>query len=279
MVINNLYRREDGTGIVPEIAVSADGSSVSAECRVAREHSLEVFVNEKRILKLACTPSDLAELVLGRLISEGFVKRTDAVEMIYICSSGKRARVFLKESADMVLNLRQEVEEVPTCCTENRVFLRNGNAKTIELQRGEETAHKNLPAVKLQKTQWESEWIFALAREFVSGSRIHNVTQGTHSCYLSVRGEILFTAEDIGRHNAMDKAIGYAAMHDLKPEACILYTTGRVSTDMVKKAIMSRIPVLVSKSVPTDTAVELARAYDLTLICKAWPDRYEIFHA
>lgn len=277
MVIKNLYRWEEGSRIVPEIAVSVDGSSVPAECRVAREHSLEVFLNENRILKLACTPSNLAELVLGRLISEGFVERTEDIEMIYICSSGKRARVFLKEG--MELNLRRGVEEVPTCCTENRVFLRNGNAKTIELQSGEETVHEYLPVVKLQKTEWESEWIFALAREFVSGSKIHNVTQGTHSCYLSVRGEILFTAEDIGRHNAMDKAIGYAAMHKLKPEACILYTTGRVSTDMVKKAILSRIPVLVSKSVPTDTAVELARAYGLTLICKAWPDRYEIFHS
>lgn len=77
----------------------------------------------------------------------------------------------------------------------------------------------------------------------------------------------------------MDKVIGYAVMQGLKREECILYTTGRVSTDMVKKAILSRIPVLVSKSVPTDAAVEMARAYGLTLICKAWPDRYEIFHS
>ena len=56
-----------------------------------------------------------------------------------------------------------------------------------------------------------------------------------------------------------------------------MYTTGRVPTDMTRKVIASRIPVLVSKSVPTDAAVEMARRYNLTLICKAWPDRYEIF--
>ena len=89
-----------------------------------------------------------------------------------------------------------------------------------------------------------------------------------------MKGEILFAAEDIGRHNAMDKVIGYAAMQGLQREECILYTTGRVPTDMIKKVVMSQIPVLVTKAVPTDAAVEMARACNLTLICKAWPDRY-----
>lgn len=94
-----------------------------------------------------------------------------------------------------------------------------------------------------------------------------------------MKGNILYTCEDIGRHNAMDKAIGYAAIQGLQPEDCILYTTGRISTDMVRKAIASGIPVLVTKAVPTDAAIEMARTYNLTLICKAWSDRYEIFNA
>ena len=251
------------------MAVNADGSVAGRECRIVSEHAMEVFVAEKLVMKLVCTPSDLVELVMGRMISEGYIQSAEDVEMIYICSSGKRARIFLKESAGYGLELKPAAEEVPTCCTENQVFLRKIR----------QDGSRDLPVPKLPKAQWKSEWIFALANEFVSGSQIHKVTQGTHSCYLSAGGELLFAAEDIGRHNAMDKAIGYAVMQGLKREACILYTTGRVSTDMVKKAILSRIPVLVSKSVPTDAAVEMARAYDLTLICKAWPDRYEIFHS
>ena len=230
---------------------------------------MELYIAEKLVMKLVCTPSNLVELVIGRIISEGYIQLAEDVEMLYICSSGKRARIFLKESAGYGMELKPTAEEVPTCCTDNQVFLRkigqNGSC--------------DLPVAKLRKAQWKSEWIFALAKEFVSGAQIHKATQGTHSCYLSAGGELLFAAEDIGRHNAMDKAIGYAVMQGLKREACILYTTGRVSTDMVKKAILSRIPVLVSKSVPTDAAVEMARAYDLTLICKAWPDRYEVFHS
>lgn len=278
MIIENLFQSGEVSSLVPETAVNADGTRASGDCRIVSEHSMDVFLDESRILKLVCTPSNLVELVVGRMISEGYIGTIDDVEMLYICSSGKRARVFLKESARKALNLTRAIEEVPTCCTDNRVFLRNENPIHAQLRSDGSEEHQDLHVPILHKAEWKSEWIFALANEFVSGSKIHKATQGTHSCYLSVNGEILFAGEDIGRHNAMDKVIGYAAMHGLNREACILYTTGRVPTDMVKKVIMSRIPVLVSKSVPTDAAVEMARAYNLTLICKAWPDRYEIFH-
>lgn len=271
MIIKNLFHTAQVAKLVSETAVNADGSIVNTECRVVSEHSMELFLDENLVMKVVCTPSDLVELVIGRMISEGYIESTDDVEMVYICSSGKRARVYLKESAGAALKLAQTVEEEPTCCTDNQVFLRNVKPADTNL-RGRARIRK------LEKPEWKSQWIFALANEFASGSRIHKATQGTHSCYLSVKGEILFAGEDIGRHNAMDKAIGYAAMQGLKPENCILYTTGRVPTDMVKKVVMARIPVLVTKAVPTDAAVEMARAYNLTLICKAWPDRYEIFH-
>lgn len=118
---------------------------------------------------------------------------------------------------------------------------------------------------------------FALVNQFVSDSEIHRATQGTHSCYLSVNGELHFSVEDIGRHNAIDKAIVYAVMRGFKREDCILYTTGRVSTDMARKVIVSGFPILVSKSVPTNAAVNMARTNNLVLICKAWPDQFEVF--
>ena len=262
MLINNLFRTEETSILVSEISVDKDGNTSNRECRIVKEHFLELFVNERLVMKLVCTPSNLVELVIGRMISEGYIESTDDVDYIYICESGKHVRVFLQESAAEKLKLTQAVEEAATCCTDNKIFLNNSNLRKTELR----------------KAEWNSEWIFGLANEFASGSRIHKATQGTHSCYLGVKGEILFAAEDIGRHNAMDKAIGYAAMQGLQRENCILYTTGRVPTDMVKKVVTSQIPVLVTKAVPTDAAVEMARAYNLTLICKAWPDRYEIFN-
>lgn len=265
MTVKNLFRSGEVSRIVPQTTVTGDGSCQYGVCSVVCEHFLELFINERLALKLVCTPSNLVELVMGRMISEGYIESTENVQMLYICSSGRQAKVFLKESAGAALELARAVEEVPSCCTDNRVLLRNVNGEKQQLQR-------------LEKAQWKPEWIFALANAFAAGSEIHKATRGAHSCYLSAGGEIRFTGEDIGRHNAMDKAIGYAAMEGLRREECILFTSGRVPTDMVRKVIAARIPVLVSKSVPTDAAVELARAYGLTLICKAGPDRYEIFH-
>ena len=117
-----------------------------------------------------------------------------------------------------------------------------------------------------------------MAKDFVKDSKIHRRTQGTHSCYLVVEGEVVFQAEDLGRHNAMDKAIGYAVRNGYNRQDCMLFTTGRVPTDMVQKVVFAGIPILVSKSVPTDEAVAMAQRYNLTLICKAWPDKFQLYH-
>lgn len=257
MIINNQFEAVDAAGKVSEIIVNADGSRETGQRRIVSEHFVDLFINEKLVVKLVCTPANLVELAVGRMVSEGYIDSADEVESIYICNFGSKIKVFLKKEPDLM----ETVENEPTCCTGNQVLMTNAGR---ELQR-------------LQKADWKSEWIFGLAGEFASGSRIHRATQGTHSCYLSVNGEVIFASEDIGRHNAMDKVIGYIVMNGIKREQCILYTTGRVPTDMVKKVIASRIPVLVSKAVPTDAAVEMARRYNLTLICRAWPDRYEIF--
>ena len=94
--------------------------------------------------------------------------------------------------------------------------------------------------------------------------------------YLANRERILYVREDIGRHNAFDKAIGSALIDGVDLSQCLLYTSGRVPTDMVVKAIRARLPLLVSKKVATDKTVEVARSLNLTLICRAMPDSFDV---
>jgi len=82
--------------------------------------------------------------------------------------------------------------------------------------------------------------------------------------------------EDIGRHNAFDKVVGWALLNGVDLAKCMLYTSGRVPSDMASKAIRAGIPILVSKSVATDQGVALARAYGLTLICEAKPMQFDL---
>ena len=112
---------------------------------------------------------------------------------------------------------------------------------------------------------------------FADGMPLHSVTFATHSCLLARRDEILFSCEDIGRHNALDKVIGYALRHQIDLTECMVYSSGRIPTDMAMKAIYAGIPVLSSKASPTTEAIELAKAYHLTLICAARRDRMKVF--
>ena len=81
------------------------------------------------------------------------------------------------------------------------------------------------------------------------------------------RGHIFCACEDIGRHNALDKAVGSVMLADVPLHECVLYTSGRVPVDMVRKAIRAGVPALVSKTMPTVQSLELAQEYGLQLLC------------
>lgn len=271
MNINNRSKYIETNSVTDAVVVRPDGSAERRDSDIVLEHNMNIYIDGQLALRLVCTPNDLAELVVGRLISGGYIHTTDEIETLSICEYGRDARVFLKKSSDGETALASgsalvnaTAAEEPTCCTDNRVIMA--------------PRPDGAPVLPLSKADYKPEWIFALAAAFKRDSKIHSRTSGTHSCYLASGGEILYSAEDIGRHNALDKAVGAAAMRGLAMKDCMLFTTGRVPADMARKAITAGIPVLVSKSVPTNAAIELARDYNLTLICRAWPDSYEVFN-
>ncbi len=259
MIINDLSSQLTQTAQVRRVTVGSDGTIEKSETGLVCEHRMDVYVNEKLALRIACTPSELAFLTVGRMISEGYVSCVDDIENVYICEYGSRAKVYIKNS-----EMKETVLTEATCCTDNRVLMENAAGK--------------LPH-RLSYAPYKQEWIFALAEKFSEDSHIHKSTGGTHSCYLSYDGEFVYSAEDIGRHNAVDKCIGYAAVNNLDFSKCILFSTGRIPVDMVRKAVFAGIPVLASKSVPTYEAVMMAKEYNLTLICRAWPDKYDVYAA
>lgn len=231
---------------------------------VLKEHFLEVFINEQLTMKLVCIPQFLAELVLGRLLTEGMIRSARQVEQIYICEYGTRARVLLKETK----KIRREdskdyIEVTPSCCTGNHIL--NDYFQSQE------------PVQPVVPIPWRAEQVFSLADRFADGMPLHGKTWATHSCFLARGEELLFQCEDIGRHNALDKAIGYALRQDVDLRECMVYSSGRIPTDMVGKAIRAGIPILASKASPSREAVALAQEYNLTLVCAARRDRMKLF--
>ena len=141
-----------------------------------------------------------------------------------------------------------------------------------------EVTLKGNPGVRelgsLPEVDINPETVFELANNFSEDGKLHKSTGGTHSCYIHFGDGEVASFEDIGRHNALDKAVGHMLLNNKEAEGCVLFTTGRVAADMVIKTVASGIPVLVSKAVPTTEALSLAKKYGLKLICNAWPDSY-----
>ena len=121
--------------------------------------------------------------------------------------------------------------------------------------------------------------IHSLARVFLDHEGIHTYTSAAHLAILARGDGVLCIREDISRHCAIDKVVGYAVLNGTDLNECMIYTSGRVQEDTVKKLVNARIPVLISKSAPTLKAVELADGCGITLIGRAWPDGYEVYTA
>lgn len=242
-----------------------NGTSELRERPVQRERNLEVYVNDQLVMTLGCSDGNLVELVVGRLFTEGLIDGVDEIDCMSICDSSMRALVYLKDRSTQLVPASPGVETVPTCCTMNHVLVRPASGSAAEL--------KPVP-----QCHWDPAWIFAVTRIFEGDTPMHRTTRGTHSCYVARRGEVLFVCEDIGRHNAFDKAVGRALVNGIDLSDCMIFSSGRIPTDMAVKAIRAGVPVLATKASATDQAVELARRYGMVLIGSANMRSIDVLH-
>lgn len=235
MVIDNRFSPQPLTQMQTHTFLGRDGQVRQQEEPVLSEHSLCVLVNGTTQLHFICLPQFLPELIVGHLVTAGYVSCGADIASLSISASGQQAEVVLKGAAEV------------------------------------------LPMTDVIPIPWEPQWVFALADRFGEGMPIHGQTFATHSCFLAKEEKLLFQCEDIGRHNAVDKAVGFALLQGIPLQACLLYSSGRMPEDMAAKVIRAGIPVVASKGAPTCAAVALARQHGLTLICAARRDRMKLY--
>lgn len=233
-----------------------DGSSHIQEVAVLKEHMLDLKINGKSYRKIVCIDEYLEELAIGRLYTDKLISGMRDIADIRLSDDGSIMEVTLKNTSS-----HQDKDVYEDSC---------GGIRT----RGDVSGTR----AKTDAGLPDSGLIFRLANRFADDTKLHKMTGAAHSCMLASMDEILFSCEDIGRHNAVDKAIGFGFKSGADLSRCIIYTSGRVPVDMVLKVINAGIPVLISKAVPTDKSVALAKEHGLRLICRCRPDGYTVIN-
>lgn len=227
-----------------------DGQTRSnASETVVKELPLTIILNDRELVTLLSSPEDLKYLAVGFLYSEGLIKGKDELERILIDAERGVARVEARGE-----NNTEEVFRrlITSGCGRGASFY---SAADIE---GQEKI--------VSRFQVRTRDIFNLVTRFQHQSRLFRTTGGIHSAALCSVTEIIVFAEDIGRHNAIDKVFGRCLLEDIPLGERMMLTSGRISSEILLKAAKRKIPIIVSRSAPTDLAVKLADDLGITLV-------------
>lgn len=239
-----------------------DGKRFSEEEeRLIREIPLAVYLNDRKVITIACAGLYVDELAVGFLRAEGFLRTREEVERVEVSPDRTAVRIGTAPG-----------REIPDPGGAAGRTLASSGARGFgrpaEECRAEPAPRRALPA---------PEEILALMDRFLVQASLHEETGGTHAAALARNGEILVVREDIGRHNAIDMLGGYALLRGLDCRDAAIYRTGRVSSEIVHKIRRLGVPLVCSLSVPTTEAVEMAREAGITLVGSVRRGRMKIY--
>lgn len=240
---------------------------IFCEDTVALETEYSLFVNGQKLVRLSCTPEDLKELALGRLYTEGLVRNIRQIRSIQIQEEERTIYVEISE------NEKQRTEKESGKNTKNEVESsiesrekEPGKTEPIQYRNAETTMPERKQRSEGNRIVGFSE-IFSAAEVFFSQpGELFRETGCAHSCAFWKEREIVCSFEDIGRHNALDKVAGKLLIQEIDPGDGVIFTSGRISADYLKKIIQMGAATVVSRAAVTEAAVLLAEKYGILLL-------------
>ena len=228
---------------------------------VATEVPCTIVVNGNEVATIMCTPTHLREFAVGYLYTSGLIKEANEVAEFF-CDT-KRWRLDVKTSTEIDIELLGKRIYTSGC--------------------GKGVLYSNVIALA-SRHPLESK--FSVTKEFVNRcvkwlfkcSSLYKETHGVHTAALSVNAELpQLYIDDIGRHNAVDKVIGYSLMNSADFNSSILCCTGRISSEILHKIKRCGIPIVLSRGAPTHQTVLMAREMGVTVIGFARGDSLTVY--
>jgi FdhD protein len=226
---------------LPCIRVDGDQCE-KGEHEVIEEAPMALFVNGRHVMTAMMSPVQLEDFVTGYLFTEQIIKSIDEIESIRI--EKNRMSVITKN----LFKVLGPKKTILSGCGGSVSFIDTGKLPKIH----------SAYSIATQDVR--------TAAKAVLNSELHVKTGGIHIVALLDKAEILTVSEDIGRHNALDRVIGYALRNTIDLRKTWVLVSGRISSEMVRKCLIAGIPILVSRGATTTLAVETAEKTGLTVV-------------
>jgi len=250
-------------GLAPTHPVTVvDEYNRERQVEIPGESPLTLYVDEREIVTLMTIGAHPEALALGYLRNQRFVEDLEQIVSVRVDHHTESVRVATRhgiEGWDEKLKKRT----VTTGCGQGTVF-----SCTLD----------SLYAVRLPGISLRQSTIYALLDNVSDCNGLYRRAGAVHGCGLCREAEILMYTEDVGRHNAADAISGYMWLDDISGADKIFYTTGRLTSEIVMKAALMGIPVLLSRSGVTHMGLELAQELGVTMIARAKGKHFLVYH-
>lgn len=223
-----------------------DEGAEYSEIGVIEEALVSIYVNGQELATIMCSPLEQEALALGFLYNEGVIEAASDIGLLQANVARTAVDVILKRS-----------DFDPP----RRMILTSGCGGGVTLQHLTE-----------QYPPLDSPLIISPAvihqrmRDLQGAARLYNQVRGVHTAILASRERLLVSAEDVGRHNAVDKVAGKALQAGIPMRDGLLLTSGRISSEMLGKARRMGTPIVASRTSPTSISLRLAQAWNICIV-------------
>lgn len=229
------------------------GNIEKIEDDIVTEHPITIKLNQKEFATLVCTPEYIEDMVIGFLTSEGVIRNYEDIDDLWIQVNEGFAHVttnYVNEFYETFHSKRY----ITSCCGKSRqgfVFFNDVRM-----------AHY----FKDTNIQLSYEDCFRLMDEMQQSSTMFQETGGVHNAALCKKDGIIISRVDIGRHNALDKIYGYCLRNKISLKDKVIVFSGRISSEILTKVAKIGCEIVLSKSAPTQLALELAEELGITTV-------------
>ncbi|KHF39326.1 formate dehydrogenase accessory sulfurtransferase FdhD [Halalkalibacter okhensis] len=214
------------------------------------EFPLTIYINNEEFATMVCSPRDFEEMVIGFLASEGVIRFRKEIKDMTIDQDRGFAYVHLHAEVQNQQYFSKRF--IGSCCGKSRQFYFQNDVRTAK--------------TSMTSTTITARQCMDLMKKMQDASVVFKNTGGVHNAALCTADELIVSRSDIGRHNALDKLYGYSLLNGITVKDKILVFSGRISSEILTKAAKIGVGIVLSKSAPTDLAIQLAEDLNITAV-------------